>query len=117
MEGVATKALGDLALQGAGWTVAVLLAIVLAWTLLRYMSLLERVIVVAETNKAASDASVKAQEAVKIAISAVADAMQELSRETEGEARETRHTLNNLAAILQSNASILDRLLNRGRAE
>lgn len=116
MEGIATKTASDLALQGAGWSVAVILGIVV-WLLFkelraenrRMAEILVKVTEVALTSVQAAQANAAGLKDVEATVSVSVAAIQALSREQENELRELRHAVNNAASIGQAVAARLER--------
>lgn len=120
MEALLTKTAGELAVQGSGWAVAVILG---AWSFYLFKllrdgdkenrDLLKQVITIAEGSKAGLAASAKAADELGVLIGAQTQAIQGLSREVEGDERETRHGLAGLASGQEGIAKRLERLSER----
>lgn len=91
MEALVIDQAGKLALQGAGWMVAVLLG---AWSFYLFMRLqdsrtkyevlIERVVAIAESSKAAHEKTSTVLAANTIAVDNTTKAVQDLAREAEG---------------------------------
>lgn len=93
---------------------------VLAYLLWRrgtaYDVLHERVVVVAEGYKTATANLTVAVEAMKASQTATNQALHDLAREAEGEAREARHGLAQVMQVLTSNHEVMRRIDGRGEA-
>lgn len=81
----------------------------------RHEATLERVITVAEGYKAASVTMATAVEQMKAVQGTLVQAVADLSREIEGESRETRHALSNIMQVVSANLEFLKRIDDRGR--
>lgn len=97
--------------------VCVLLTIavgVLFWLLQRAndrnVNLIRDVVTVAEASKAAAAGAASAVDELERTVATVTRAVENLARETEGEARETRHGISNLLQIVGANAASLSSL-------
>lgn len=81
----------------------------------RHEATLERVITVAEGYKTASVTMATAVEQMKTVQGTLVQAVADLSREIEGESRETRHALSNIMQVVSANLEFLKRIDDRGR--
>lgn len=70
-------------------------------------ALLERVVVVAEAYKNTTTSNTTALESMKGALSASTQAVHDLAREAEGEAREGRHGLAQIMMVVTNNAELI----------
>ena len=94
----------------------------------RYNEMLERVIVVAENYKASTGMLATALEGTKSVQSSLVQAVNDLSREAEGESRETRHGIAGLMQVVTAVVeqtreqtrrieSLIDRVNNRSAGQ
>lgn len=79
-------------------------------------ALLERVIVVAEGYKAAVTQMASAVDGMKSVQSSMLQAVSDLARESEGEAREAKHLSANIMQVVTANLRILEKIDDRRRA-
>ncbi len=120
MDALLSKAAGDLALQGTGWLVAVILG---GWSfylfkLLRdsdreYRDLLKQTIALAEGSRAGLAAAAKAADDTGRLVGALTQGVQALSHEVEGDERETRHGLAGIVTGQNGIAERINRLTER----
>lgn len=87
-------------------------------------TLLERVVVVAEGYKTTVNTITVALDSMKGAQAAMSQAVHDLAREAEGEAREGRHGLAQIMQVVSHNSELLrraleriDKIADRGRGE
>jgi hypothetical protein len=76
-------------------------------------ALMERVVVVAEGYKSTISTITTALDGMKGAQAAMSEAVHDLAREAEGEAREGRHGLAQISQIVTHNAELIRRLMDR----
>lgn len=117
MDALLTKTAGELALQGSGWACAVILG---GWSfyLFRLLrgadkenrELLKQVITLAESGKAGLAAAAKAADETGALVGTLTSGIQALSREVEGDERETRHGIASMLAGQQGIAQRLEKL-------
>jgi hypothetical protein len=81
----------------------------------RHEATLERVITVAEGYKSASVTMATAVDQLKAVQGTLVQAVADLSREAEGESRETRHSLSNIMQVVAANLDVLRRMDERGK--
>ncbi len=120
MPDLVAKAAGELALQGSGWAVAVILG---AWSfylfkLLRdadknHVEMLKQVIALAEGSRAGLAAAAKAADDTGRLVGTLTQGVQALSHEVEGDERETRHGVAGIVTGLNGIAERLNRLTER----
>lgn len=101
------------------FSVILLLAVgLLFWLLLRsydrYHALVERVVSIAETSKATSASITAAMATLVSTLTDTTKAVQDLAHEAEGEARDNRHLLGQVAQVVNGLAERLERFFDRG---
>lgn len=121
MEALAAKTAGELALQGSGWAVAVLLGI---WSFFLFgrldaankviVEMLKSSITVASASETAATRNADALKGVQDAISTGTRATEALAREQEGELREVRHAIANQSSVMQAIFDAIKRTGSRG---
>lgn len=121
MEALAAETAGRLALQGAGWAVAMLFLVGIVMLSKRNEALQAQLIALisattttAETGKAATTAHTAAIERLQAAQATTAQALQEQGHETANEIREARHAVQNHHAGVNAVVELLAR--QRGSA-
>ena len=120
MEAILAKSAADLALQGTGWLCAILLG---GWSFYLFKllrdadkenrDLLKQVITLAESSKAGLAAAAKAADDTGSLVGTLTSGIQALSREVEGDERETRHGIASMLSGQEGIAKRLERLSDR----
>lgn len=114
----ASKVFLQYEISGALNVVQFIIIGVLFWLLLRsydrYHALVERVVTIAEASKATSASVTAAMATLVSTLTETTKAVQDLAHEAEGEARENRHLLGNVADMVRGLFEKLEKSLDRG---